>query len=260
MTRTAPPHRTPPHRTPPRTPPHLPAVVLRPLRAANPFESTVERLAAAIRLGVYDSGEQLPPERELAVQLGVSRINLREAIAALREAKLVETRRGRGGGTVVTYEGHIADGPTDPDRLLERGPQLRDALDFRSVVEPGAAYLAANRDLSADERRWLTDSERAVRQGYQSSPAAHRVADSRLHLGIAALSGSPMLIDAVTRVRAALDEMLACIPVLPRNIEHSHTQHAAIVTAILTGDAETARDVMHEHCQATSALVRGLLG
>jgi GntR family transcriptional repressor for pyruvate dehydrogenase complex len=234
----------------------LPDAVLRPLRDANAFESTVERLAAAIRLGVFADAEQLPSERDLALQLGVSRVNLREAIAALRDAGMVETRRGRGGGTVVTYSGQ--DCAADRSELIRRGPQLRDALEFRRVVEPGAAYLAATRDLSADQRGWLVSSEREVRQAAEG--AAHRIADSRLHLAIATVSGSAMLIDAVTRAQAALHEMLTGIPVLRRNIEHSHDQHAAVVAAVLAGDPNTAREVMEEHCDATSALLRGLLG
>jgi len=237
----------------------LPDAVLRPLRNANAFESTVEQLAAAIRLGVFRRGEQLPSERDLAVQLGVSRVNLREAIAALREADMVETRRGRSGGTVVTYSG-VDEDPTESNiaELLRRGPALADALDFRRVVEPGAAYLAATRPLSADQRAWLVASEAEVRAAMLGSP--HRMADSRLHLAIATLSGSPMLIEAVTRAQAALHDMLAGIPVLPRNIEHSHVQHQAIVAAVLAGDAARAREVMEEHCDATSALLRGLLG
>ena len=60
--------------------------VLRPIREGYAFESTVEQLAGAIRLGVFARGDQLPPERELAERLGVSRTTLREAIA--RAARL----------------------------------------------------------------------------------------------------------------------------------------------------------------------------
>lgn len=235
----------------------LPDAVLRPLSDTSGFETTVERLAAAIRLGVFACGEQLPPERELSAKLGVSRVNLREAIAALREADMVRTRRGRGGGTTVTYVGGSRP-PADQAELRRRGPQLADALNFRRVVEPGAAYLAAGCELTADQRSWLTASEAEVR----SAPTrpAHRIADSRLHLAIATLSGSPLLIEAVTRVQARLDELLSQIPVLPRNIEHSHLAHRSIVAAILAGDSGSARAEMEQHCDATSALLRGLLG
>jgi GntR family transcriptional repressor for pyruvate dehydrogenase complex len=86
------------------------------------------------------------------------------------------------------------------------------------------------------------------------------MADSRLHLAGATVSGSPMLIEAVTRAQSALHDLLIGIPVLRRNIEHSHDQHRAIVDAVLAGDALTAREVMQEHRNATSALLRGLLG
>ena len=234
----------------------LPDAVLRPLRGGNAFESTVEQLATAVRLGVFAYGEQLPPERELAARLGVSRMTLREAIAALRDSGLVTTRRGRGGGTVVVYQG-----PAQVSRAWEgvrHGAALSDALDFRRVVEPGAAYLAAGRSLSADQGAWLTASELAVRSA--SDSAARRVADSRLHLAIATLSGSPMVIEAVTRAQAALQELLAAIPILQRNISHSNAQHEAIVAAVLAGEADGARSLMEEHCDATSALLRGLLG
>src|SRR4051812_29656887 len=82
--------------------------VLRPVRGHHAFESCVEQLATAIRLGVFPLGAALPPERELAERMGVSRATLREAIAALRAADMVRTTRGRGGGTVVAFT------PADP--------------------------------------------------------------------------------------------------------------------------------------------------
>ncbi len=232
----------------------LPAAVLRPA-VGNAFETTVEQLATAIRLGVFVRDELLPPERELAGQLGVSRTTLREAIAALRETGLVTTRRGRGGGTLVTYAG---TGPGRASGAVRRGAALCDALDFRRVVEPGAAWLAAGRELSGDQRAWLVHSAAEVRAA--PTPAAHRIADSRLHLAIATLCGSPMLIESVTRAQAALGEMLAAIPVLSPNISHSSDQHDAVVDAVLHGDPEGARGAMEEHCDATSALLRGLIG
>ena len=146
----------------------------------------------------------------------------------------------------------MLDGPP-----VRTGAALEDALDFRRVVEPGAARLAATRRLSGDQRDWLTESCRAVREADIDS---HRIADSRLHLAIATLTGSPMVVEAVTRAQAALGELLGQIPVLRINIEHSHEQHDAVVAAILAGDPDTARTTMEEHCDATSALLRGLIG
>ena len=69
--------------------------VLRPVRQGNAFEETVERLLTAIKLGMVAPGERFPAERELAAQLGISRLTLREAIRELHEAGYVCSRRGR---------------------------------------------------------------------------------------------------------------------------------------------------------------------
>ncbi|HEX2705634.1 MAG TPA: FCD domain-containing protein, partial [Candidatus Lustribacter sp.] len=208
----------------------------------------------------FPHGRHLPPERVLAERLGVARMTLREAIAALRQSGMVQTTRGRAGGTVVIYRGpdipSAEQGPAQPS--VRRGADLLDALQFRRVVEPGVAFLAASRSLSADQRAWLVQAEADVRGA--STPGSHRVADARLHLAIATLCGSPMLIEAVTRAQAAVHELLSAIPVLPRNIDHSNADHARIVAAILAGQADVARLTMEAHCDATSALLRGLLG
>jgi GntR family transcriptional repressor for pyruvate dehydrogenase complex len=238
--------------------PHLPAAVLRPVRGHHAFEACVEQLATAIRLGVYPRGTTLPAERELAELLGVSRATLREAMAALRQAGLVETTRGRGGGTIVTLK------PGNPSaRAAARiSPSRRqdwlDALDYRRIVEPGAAELAASRPLDDVSRQQLETAHAEVAAA--DKPAAHRQADSRFHLTIATLTGSARTIEAVTSVQSVLHEMLLAIPVLGTNIAHSDRQHARLVSAILAGKPDRARKVMQEHCDDTAALLRGLVG
>ncbi len=236
----------------------LPVAVLRPVRSHHAFEGCVEQLATAIRLGVYPRGTTLPPERELATLLGVSRATLREAMAALRQAGLVETTRGRGGGTIVTQRLRTPSARkaarTDP---VTRATWL-DTLAFRSVVEPGAAQLAAAADLDDAQVAQLEAAHAAVASAER--PAQHRQADSRFHLTVAALTGSPRLVEAVTSVQATLHEMLLAIPVLDANIAHSDRQHAAVVRAILGGRPDRARRAMEQHCDDTAALLRGLVG
>jgi len=159
----------------------------RPVRGGNAFEITVARLAQAIRLGMLGVGDRLPPERDLAERLAVSRATLREAISALRDAGYLTTRRGRAGGTFVVYRDPPGD--DDPARAAaiarEMGDTLHDALDFRRVVEPGAAGLAATRTLSAADRAHLCACLAAAAD--RSAPT-RRVADSRLHLAVAVAS------------------------------------------------------------------------
>jgi DNA-binding FadR family transcriptional regulator len=136
------------------------------------------------------------------------------------------------------------------------GPALHDALDFRRVLEPGAAALAATRTLSAADRQALVGALAATRE----RGSARRVNDSRLHLAIAAASGSPSLHGCVADVQLTLDRLLAAIPVIRRNLDHSDAQHDRIVDAILHGDSAAARAAMEEHCDGTAELLRGLLG
>lgn len=237
---------------------HLPAAVLRPVRGHHAFEACVEQLATAIRLGVYPRGTTLPAERDLAELLGVSRATLREAMAALRQAGLVETTRGRGGGTVVTLKVGMPSARAAARISAGRRQDWLDALDYRRIVEPGAAALAASRELDAVRRGQLTQAHDEVAAA--EKPAAHRQADSRFHLTIASLTDSARTIEAVTSVQSVLHEMLLAIPVLTTNISHSDAQHTRLVDAILAGKPERARKVMEQHCDDTAALLRGLVG
>lgn len=226
-----------------------------PVPTRNAFEVTIERLAQSIRLGVLGEGDRLPPERELAETFGVSRVTLREAIKALRDAGLVESRRGRGGGTFV------AAPRTERARSLAKIEQsfaysIDDILALRRVIEPGAAALAAGRTLSAADRASLLKYLRATTN---CTSLARRRADSRLHMAIAALGGSASVTAVVADVQMQLDELLRAIPVIPGNIAHSDAQHASIVDAILSGDTERARLEMEEHVDGTASLLRGFL-
>jgi DNA-binding FadR family transcriptional regulator len=225
--------------------------VFRPVRTGNAFEETVERILAAIKLGVVAEGGRLPPERELAARLKVSRVTLRDAIRALQDAGYVVSRPGRHGGSFVTHR--------TPDVRTGRtqgGASLADTVTFRSVLEPGAAALAAARTQSdATRARLLALLAEAEQAGVDS----YRQADSRLHLAIVEAAGSPSLLAAVADVRVRVNDMLDAIPLLPRNIVHANRQHRAIVSAVLAGQTARAYDAMSAHLEGTAALLRGFL-
>jgi DNA-binding FadR family transcriptional regulator len=227
----------------------------RPVRGGNAFEETVERLLQAIKLGLVQAGERLPAERELAAQLRVSRMTLREALADLQRAGYVESRRGRLGGTFVRAVPTAA--PLPPGALdRPRTGYLDDVLALRRVLEVGAVELAASRRLDPGEAARLRD--RLADCG--TEPEGYRQRDSRLHLALAEAAGSPSLAAAVADVRVRLNDLLDAIPLLPRNIRHSEQQHAAVVAAVLAGDPDRARAGMADHVDGTAALLRGFLG
>jgi DNA-binding FadR family transcriptional regulator len=239
--------------------------VLRPAREGNAFEETVERLLTVIKLGMVGPGERFPAERELAAQLGISRLTLREAIGALTEAGYVCSRRGRLGGTFVTYTRPAPDSAEVRRLALEAGDKLADAVTFRHAVETGAAEILAGAfggGIAAAE----PDTERAreilqlrLTEVNGASPADYRRLDTLFHLSIAELTGSSLLASACAEARMRLNDLLNAIPVLQRNIEHTSTQHAAIVTAIVAGDVAAARTAVAEHLEGTAALLRGFL-
>ena len=227
--------------------------LFRPIRGGNAFEETVERLLQALRLGVVAPGGRLPPGRELAARLRVSRATLREALATLQSSGYLEVRRGRYGGTFVTA-------PPPAAGAVRRGTfpaaEVEDVLRFRLVLETGAAEAAAARALTRADRGHLTDRLAECTGG---GDADYRRLDSRLHLAVAEVAGSPSLTTAVADVRTRVNELLDAIPLLPPNIEHSDRQHAQVVTAILAGDPAGARAAMAEHLAGTAALLRGFL-
>ncbi len=232
-------------------------LLLTPARPANAFEETVQRLLQSIRLGLIGPGERLPPERELAGMLEVSRDTLREAIASLAEAGWVVARRGRYGGTFVAETLPSASPGTAIGTSGEYGAaaaQLEDTLALRAVIEVGAARRAAERGLSAAdrERLWQAYEECSTAEGPQ-----YRMADSRLHLLIAEVIGAPSVIPLVADVRMRVNELLDGIPLLGPNITHSDEQHRAIVSAILRGSPDEAAAAMAEHIEGTEALLRG---
>src|SRR3982074_2084080 len=168
--------------------------LLRPVRPGNPFEDTVERLLQTIRLGVLHPGESLPPERELASKLGVSRDTVREAIKSLSDAGYLVSRRGRYGGTFLAES--LPAHTRDPSEGTRSG--IDDALRLREVLEVGAARMAAGHTLTAADREVLW----ARMNDARGAPAAdYRRLDSRFHLAIAEAAGSPSLVTLVAENR-----------------------------------------------------------
>lgn len=230
--------------------------VFRPVRSGNAYEETVGRLLQAIRLGVVPPGERLPAGRDLAAKLGVSRVTLREALGTLQSAGYLEARRGRYGGTFVRDP--LPSSSRAPARLSARSAvaELDDVLLYRQALEAGAAESAAARPLTRDERDHLTGR---LAECSSAAVGDYRRLDSRLHLAVAEVAGSPSLTAALTDVRTRLNELLERMPLMPPNLEHSNSQHAAVVGAILAGDPAGARRGMTEHLAGTEALLRGFL-
>jgi GntR family transcriptional repressor for pyruvate dehydrogenase complex len=128
-----------------------PLPALQPLNTRKLSDQIVAQLEMLLLEGSFRPGDRLPPERQLAEQLGVSRPSLREAIQKLAARGLLLSRQG--GGTYVT-EGLDA-GFTPPwQEMLVRHPELQgDVLEFRRMLEGTVARLAAERATEGDRER-----------------------------------------------------------------------------------------------------------
>ncbi|MBD7996759.1 FadR family transcriptional regulator [Arthrobacter sp. Sa2CUA1] len=223
-----------------------------PVRRGNAFEETIQRLLQGLKLGIYAAGTRLPPERELAAQLGVSRATLRDALAELQAAGYLQSRRGRYGGTFAA--------PVLPEpavQTLGSGTEdVEDVLLFRSIVEPAAARLAAQATLTPAARSHLLA---ALAEVDEANTDTFRPKDARFHIAVAELSGSPRLVAAVADVRAQTSDLLDRIPLLQRNLDHSQAQHRELAGAILKGDADAAEAAAAVHLEGTARLLRGFL-
>ncbi|MER7142246.1 FCD domain-containing protein [Streptomyces xanthochromogenes] len=227
---------------------------MRTVRAGNGFEEALEQILQLLRLGLVPFGERLPSERELAERMGISRVTLREVLKVLQDQGLVESRRGRYGGTFVLPR--AAEGGEDELRRRIASVDVEDILRFREVLEVGAAGLCAAHGLTGDGAERL---RAALAATHDAQLTDYRRQDTLLHLTLAELSGSPTLTAQYAAVRATVNDLLDCIPLLVRNLEHSQHQHTNLVEAVLDGDADGAREVMREHCGGTAALLRGFL-
>jgi DNA-binding FadR family transcriptional regulator len=229
-------------------------VAFRPIRSGNAFEECVERVLSAVKLGLVPVGERLPAERDLAARLGVSRVTLREALRSLADAGWLEVRRGRHGGTFVLHR------PAPPARGGRRRvpppAALEDTLVLREVLEVGAVGLAASGPRRPDALDALGD---ALADCRAAGVERYRTADSRFHLAVSELTGSPSLVAAAADVRMRVNDLLDAIPLLERNLAHSNDQHDRIVRAIRRGQPAAARAAMEEHLAGTAALLRGFL-
>lgn len=229
----------------------LEAVFL-PVRPASTFEETVERLGSAIRLGLLAPGSKLPPERELARRLRISRSTLRQALTALVQSGHLVSQRGRTGGTFVAEEPPLSEHAAEP---LDHGAWA--VLDYRVAIESGAAMLAAERGTESQFDR--LDELVAKMDDELEDFEEYRRTDIRFHIGIVETAQSPRLLSAMTDVQAQMSDLIALIAHPPEVLAISNEQHAGLVKALRKGDGSRAVRQMREHTEGTEHILAGLL-
>jgi GntR family transcriptional regulator, transcriptional repressor for pyruvate dehydrogenase complex len=174
----------------------------RPVRVRSAADEVLAVLADAIRGGLYQPGDLLPRERDLAERLGVSRPVVREAIAVLRDAGIVTVRRGQGGGALVSSVANI--GSVLRRIAGETRLEVRSVLEVRRAVELEAALLTAAR-ATPEQLAWLAELAEAL-PAFSGRDQEFYEADIRFHLALGETSGNPMIAEIIrqtfTRITA----------------------------------------------------------
>ncbi|MGH3325822.1 MAG: FadR/GntR family transcriptional regulator, partial [Streptomyces sp.] len=208
----------------------------------------LERLRAYADEHELVAGDRLPPERELAQRLGVSRASVKQAVVVLEVQGLVETRHG--GGTYLVRDTLDAE---PVDRLVERRRRLPDVLEAREALETKLAELAAERRTESD----LAEMRTALR-GMESDIAAggHGVeGDRHFHAAVTAAGHSTLLAEFMGSIAEAVAESRNESLRQPGRPTRSLDQHVRILEAIEAGSPKAAATAMRRHVR-TVAKVR----
>jgi GntR family transcriptional regulator, transcriptional repressor for pyruvate dehydrogenase complex len=224
---------------------------LRPLQRPRLYEQVVDQIQAWIAQNGLEVGDRLPPERELASRLGVSRATVSQALVAMEVVGMVSVRHGDG---VVLLE--PAGSAKVVNALRRHAQQLPEIIEAREALETKLAALAAGRrtesDLAAMDEA-LALMERDIASGGRGVEG-----DERFHAAVTAAGHSPLLARLMAEISDLIRETRISSLSQPERPVNSLRGHRKIADAIRAGDAEAAALAMQEHVAMVSdvALLR----
>lgn len=216
------------------------------VRTSRLYEQILQQIEDAILKGTLKPGDQLPAERELAQQFGVSRTAVREAVKALREKGLVEAYSGR--GTFVT-NGTSQAVRQSLDLMLKTAQPGGSAhlAEVRAVLEPEIAALAAIRAKHEDiatMREAVELMDRSLADG-----DAFIEADLDFHLSLAEAAANPLILSLIDSIVGLLREQRMRVFNVTGGPQRGQFHHKRILAAVEQRDSARAREAMRAHLQ-----------
>ncbi|MGW8392634.1 FadR/GntR family transcriptional regulator [Pseudoduganella sp. HUAS MS19] len=208
---------------------------------ARMYRLVAERIEQLIREQGMETGTRLPPERELAATLGVSRASLREAFVALEIGGVIEVRSSSGV--------YVAGTHAQPASGADGGPGPFEVLAARRMVEAEVAARAARNATDAALDAML-DALLDMERTYVDDPASHEMADRRFHLALARGAGNSALLAVVEylwKQRGAMAHRLKHHYRTEALGEATLADHRAIFSAVAARDEAAARQAMRAH-------------
>lgn len=216
------------------------------------YEQVAGQISSWIGDNGLKAGDRLPPERELAQRLGVSRATLSQALVALEVIGVVEVRHGD--GTVVT----TGDGQSTRivEAIRRHADRLPEIIDTRDALETKIASLAAARRTDDDLARM--DDALAFMEADIEAGGRGVEGDERFHGAVTAASHSLLLARLMDEISDLIRETRLESLGQPGRPQDSLAGHRAIAEAIRAGDPAAASDAMHAHVTMVSdvALLR----
>ena len=214
----------------------------------KPFEGVAAELVVnhvrdLIERGELGPGDRLPAERELALQVGVSRPSVRAGLRALAAMGVVRSRHGAG-----TF---IRGGPptlgSEPLSLLAalHGFTRDEMFEARRVLEVGVAGLAAER-ATGDQLASISEEITGM-YASMDDPQAFLVHDIRFHRAVATAAANPILASLVEMVSEIFYEQRRKTAALARDLKEAADLHRAIYHALRNHDVDRARRAMDAH-------------
>ncbi len=218
------------------------------------FDTALQHLTQEILDGKVGPGSRLPGERELALQLGISRGAVREAIKVLQAQGIVTSQVGPGGGTRIASTQGPALGRILQLHMALRAVSFDELTDTRVVLER-ASTLSAVRTISAetlDELDDLCDRMEAIHE-----PAAFNELDTRFHVAIAHAGNNRFVRDLTIAIREAVAGHILSAERSLADWERLRAslvaEHRAIVEALRSGDGDLAAELNERHVRGAHA-------
>lgn len=228
--------------------------LLSPIEPVKATDQVIQRISVAISSGIFKVGDQLPVEAQLAEQLNVAQMTLRQALGILRDLGVIETVRGRNGGSFVTGRaialGGVFVGPAPT--LAE----LQDLTDYRMALENEAAALAATRADRLDLGLLHSRLNACLQSPNEDD---HAVTDNALHIYIAEASHSSRLVKEISQIQHDMTVFYQRLTRPNESIFPHKVEHANIVQAIEKGDSDAAWEASNQHLYSTHKFLENLI-
>ncbi|RII30190.1 MAG: FadR family transcriptional regulator [Geobacter sp.] len=214
------------------------------------YQDVVEQIQEAIISGSLKPGSQLPAERELKEQFGISRGTLREALRVLEQKGLIEIRTGVSGGSIIREVNSEQLSENLGFLIRNRTVSLHDLAEFREAMEGSVAALAAQRAGEEDLAllgKLVTEAEGYLKEGRKGWDNFIRT-DEKVHMALARISGNQLFISVLESVYFNIHTYYENY--LSRDkqlLQENFNDLREIVGAVATGNAENARELAQGH-------------